>query len=47
MRPEFVMQLVRDELSFLVVGVENALHQFAVGAVQTIERLGETIDLRV
>ena len=41
MRSELVMQFVRDELPLLVVGVENALHQFVVGAVQAVERLRE------
>ena len=47
MRSELVMQLVRDELSLLVVGVEDALHQFVVGAIQSVERLRERIDLRI
>ena len=47
MRSELVMQLVRDELSLLVVRVENALHQFIVGAIQTVERLRERVDLRI
>ena len=47
MRSELVMQLVRYELSLLVVGVENALHQFIVGAIQTVERLRERVDLRI
>ena len=41
------MQLVRYELSLLVVGVEDALHQFIVGAIQSVERLRERVDLRI
>ena len=37
MRPELIMQLVRDELTLLIVGVEDALHQFVVGAIQSVE----------
>ena len=33
MRAELIMQLVRYELSLLVVGVENARHQVIVGAI--------------
>ncbi len=47
MRPELVMQLVRDELSLFVMRVENARHQFIVGAIQTVERLRERVDLRI
>ena len=47
MRSELVMQLVGDELALLVLGVENALHQFVIGAIQTVERLREAVDLGV
>ena len=47
MRSEFVVELVSDHLAFLVLGVENPLSQFAVGALQAAERLGETVDLGV
>ncbi len=47
MRSELVMQLVRDELTLLVVGVEDAPHQVVVGAIQSVERARERIDLRV
>src|ERR1700735_2006922 len=47
MRPELVMQLVRYELPLFVMGVEDALHQFVVGAIQSIESACERIDLRI
>ncbi len=47
MRSELVVQLVRDELPLLVVGVENALHQFIVGAIQAVERFRQAVDLRI
>jgi two-component system invasion response regulator UvrY len=37
MGPEFVMEFVGDCLTIPVVGVEDPLHQFAVGAVQAAE----------
>ena len=39
MRSELVMQFVRYELSLLVMGVEDPLHQLVVGAIQPVERL--------
>ena len=47
MRSELIMQLVRYELSLLVVGVVNPLHQFVVGAVEPIQRPRETVDFRI
>ena len=39
MRSELVMQLVRYELTLLIVGVDDTLHQFVIGAIQSVERL--------
>src|ERR1700722_2104531 len=47
MRSELVMQLVRYELPLFVMGVEDALHQFVVGAIQSVESACERIDLRI
>ena len=46
-RAELIVQLVRDELSLLVVSLENALHQCVVGAIQAVKRVRERIDLGV
>ena len=47
MRSELVVQLVRDKLTLLVVGVEDAFHEVIVGAFQSVERLRKRIYLRI
>ena len=44
MRPELVVQFMRDRLAFLVVGVKNAFDQLPIGGAEAHERFGEAID---
>ena len=44
MRPEFVVQFVRDRLAFLVVSVEHPFDQLPIGGAKARERFGEAID---
>src|SRR5208282_2606669 len=46
MRPEFVVQFMRDRLAFLVVSVEHAFDQLPIGGAEAGERFGEAIDPR-
>ena len=44
MRPELVVQFVRDRLAFLVVSVEHPFDQLPIGGAEARERFGEAID---
>ena len=44
MRPELVVQFMRDRFAFLVVSVEDPFDQLPIGGAEARERLGESID---